>query len=300
MQPPPASRQIPIIPSGLRTRFAPSPTGFLHLGHVASAIYVWGIARKAGAEIILRMEDHDQGRVRKDYERAILADLSWLGFHADRGVESADRNSDFRQSDHWERYEKALERIKGETYRCNCSRKEILARAPQNSGELCYDGHCRSLNQGPNIRLRLPDRSFTFLDGISGPQEQNPAQQCGDLLLKDRDGFWTYNFAVAVDDLEEDINLIIRGQDILPATARQMELRQILGADDKILHLHHPLIWADESKKLSKRDHSTSIAQWREQGFAAAQIIGKAAFQVGLTDRDEALEVKDLEALFHE
>jgi glutamyl/glutaminyl-tRNA synthetase len=300
MQPPPASRQIPIIPGGLRTRFAPSPTGFLHLGHVASAIYVWGIARRAGAEIILRMEDHDQGRVRKEYERAILADLSWLGFHADRGVESVDKPSAFRQSDHWNRYEKALESIKAQTYRCNCSRKEILARSPQNSGELRYDGHCRSIDQGPNIRLCLANQPITFLDGIAGREEQNPALQCGDLLLKDRDGFWTYNFAVTVDDLHEDINLIIRGQDILSATARQIELRRILGSEANVHYLHHPLIWADESKKLSKRDHSTSIAQWREQGFNAAEIIGKAAFQVGLIERDEALDVNDLRSLFHE
>ncbi|RYZ55766.1 MAG: hypothetical protein EOP07_13570, partial [Proteobacteria bacterium] len=187
-----------------------------------------------------------------------------------------------------------------QTYRCDCSRKEILARSPQHAGELCYDGHCRSLDHGPNIRLRLRDESISFVDGISGEQEQNPAQQCGDLLLKDRDGFWTYNFAVAVDDFHEDINLIIRGQDILSATARQIELRRILGGDDKVLYLHHPLIWADDSKKLSKRDHSTSIGQWRDQGLSAAAIIGKAAFQVGLIDRDEALDVNDLEALFHE
>ena len=288
-----------MIPRGLRTRFAPSPTGFLHLGHVASAIYVWGLARKSGAEVVLRMEDHDQGRVRKDYETSILDDLAWLGFKADAGVASSDKASDYRQSDHWSRYENALQNLGDRVYRCQCSRKEILERTGKNSEELWYDGFCRVHNQGPNIRLMLDSKSQTFVDGLLGEQIQTVSEQCGDLLLRDRDGFWTYNFAVTVDDIEEDISLIIRGQDILTATGRQLKLREQLGAKKQPLYIHHPLIWMDETKKLSKRDRSTSIGQWRDQGFLAADIIGKAAFQVGLIPTERPIQPAEVEDLFH-
>lgn len=288
-----------MIPRGLRTRFAPSPTGYLHLGHVASAIYVWGLARKSGAEIILRIEDHDQGRVRKVYETSILEDLAWLGFQADLGVIGSDQPSAFRQSDHWSRYEDGLQKLGDRVYRCRCSRKEVLERTGKSGEELWYDGFCLSRNEGPNLRSRLDKNAQTFVDGLLGEQIQKPFEQCGDLLLRDRDGFWTYNFAVTVDDIAEDISLIIRGQDILSATGRQLELREQLGAKQAPLYIHHPLIWADETKKLSKRDRSTSIGQWRDQGLYAADIIGKAAFQVGLIPVERPIPASEIEELFH-
>lgn len=293
------SQSISNLPRGLRTRFAPSPTGYLHLGHVASAIYVWGIARKAGAEILLRIEDHDQGRVRPQYEESILEDLAWLGFHADIGVTSK-APSPYRQSDHWSRYEKALTKLGPDIYSCVCSRREILERNPLSSvsQELLYDGHCRGRKEGPNLRLTIDTRSVTFDDLCLGEQTQTPSEQCGDLLLRDREGQWTYNFAVAIDDKEEDISLIIRGQDILPSTGRQILLQEKLGAKSRPFYFHHPLIWADKDKKLSKRDSSTSIAQWRSGGLSAEDIIGKAAFQVGLRAKDEPLSAKDVEELF--
>lgn len=292
------SQQISKLPPGLRTRFAPSPTGYLHLGHVASAIYVWGIARLAKAEIILRIEDHDQGRCRKTYEDEILRDLAWLGFEPDDGVSSA-APSAFRQSNHWDRYEKALSAIAPWTFRCRCSRREILERSSLESvsSELLYDGYCRTRDEGPNIRFRMPEDTISFEDGIAGLTTQRPIDQCGDLLLKDRDGFWTYNFAVAVDDKEEGINLIIRGQDILPSTARQFLLGDALGGT-RPKTFHHPLIWADPLHKLSKRDRSTSIGEWRAGGLNAEDILGKAAFQVGLLSVESPLSVRDLGELF--
>jgi glutamyl/glutaminyl-tRNA synthetase len=287
------------LPRGLKTRFAPSPTGYLHLGHVASAIYVWGLARLAGAEIILRIEDHDQARSRQPFEASILADLNWLGFKADRGV-SSEESSPYRQSDHFERYASALETLGRDIYRCHCSRKDIQERDPyaMASGELRYDGHCRAIDKGPNVRLRIPERLMVFNDELLGHQRQSPVQQCGDLLLKDRDGFWTYNFAVCVDDVADDIGLIIRGQDILAATGRQIYLREKLGGRSAMIHVHHPLIYARPDHKLSKRDHATSIAQWRASGCEAEDVIGKAAFQVGLISEERPLSVSDLEALF--
>jgi len=296
----PLIEQISMIPKGLRTRFAPSPTGYLHLGHVASAIYVWGLGRKVGADILLRIEDHDQGRVRKHFESSILYDLAWLGFDPDLGVRDAAQPSAFRQSDHIERYGEALQSLSTKLYQCQCSRKEIVTRTGKTGEELWYDGYCRKLNFGPNLRLTLTEDVQTFVDGFLGEQQQIPAQQCGDLLLRDRDGCFTYNFAVTVDDIDESIGLIIRGQDILSATGRQLALRQALGVSTKPIYFHHPLIWADPTKKLSKRDRSTSIGQWRDQGLSAADIIGKAAFQIGLTRVEEPLAAKDVEALFDE
>ncbi len=292
------SQRMSKLPKGLKTRFAPSPTGYLHLGHVASAIYVWGLARLAQAEIILRIEDHDQSRSRKLYESSILSDLRWLGFHADHGV-SSEAPSAYRQSDHFERYASALSSLT-KTYHCHCSRKDIQDRDPDamKSGELHYDGYCRTLNAGPNVRSQMPDRRVTFDDLILGHQIQVPCEQCGDLLLKDRDGFWTYNFAVCVDDVTDDIGLIIRGQDLLSATGRQIILREKLGGRSEMNYVHHPLIYASQDHKLSKRDHSTSIAQWRESGLSAEDIIGKAAFQVGLVDKEKQVSASEVEALF--
>ncbi len=292
------TQRLSKLPKGLKTRFAPSPTGYLHLGHVASAIYVWGLARLAKAEVILRIEDHDQARSRKPYESSILADLEWLGFHADQGVRS-EAPSAFRQSDHFERYASALASLP-HIYHCQCSRKDIQDRDPNAmaSGELRYDGYCRALSAGPNVRLPVPDRQVAFEDLILGEQIQAPSEQCGDLLLKDRDGFWTYNFAVCVDDVADDIGLIIRGQDILSATGRQILLREKLGGRSEMIYVHHPLIYASKDHKLSKRDHSTSIAQWREGGLSAQEIIGKAAYQVGLIDREKPVSATEVEALF--
>ena len=293
------SQRISELPRGLRTRFAPSPTGYLHLGHVAHAIYVWGLARLAGAEIILRIEDHDQSRCRKIYEESILRNLEWLGFVPDDGVTSLEY-SRFRQSDHFERYQKALEYLGEETYRCCCSRKEIMQRTAQSSesGELLYDNHCRNLDEGSNVRVCLEERIVRFDDHFLGLTEHKPSEQCGDILLKDRDGQWTYNFAVAVDDAEEDIGLIIRGQDILASTGRQIMIQEKLGVSTLIDYAHHPLIWAGPGKKLSKRDHSTSIDQWRESGLNAEAILGKAAFQVGLTRSEAPLSARDIGGLF--
>ncbi len=297
----PSLVEFPRTSRSLRTRFAPSPTGFLHLGHVASAIYVWGLGRKLGAEIVLRLEDHDQGRSRPEYEKSILEDLEWLGFQADIGVTSAGGPSRFRQSDHPERYEQAIAILGDRVYRCNCSRKDIQARTPGVHEELRYDGRCRTLDAGPNVRAIMDSAEESFYDGCVGYQKQNPALQCGDLLLKDRDGFWTYNFAVIVDDIAEDVNLIIRGQDILGATGRQLQLRRRLAPEaDEPKFYHHPLIWEDATRKLSKRDRSTSLAQWRAQGFSAAEIIGKAAHAVGLLPHEQPLHAKNVPELFHE
>jgi glutamyl-tRNA synthetase/glutamyl-Q tRNA(Asp) synthetase len=289
-------QQLQNLPHGLRTRFAPSPTGYLHLGHAASAVFVWGIAQTIEAEVILRIEDHDRGRVRPEYEKAILEDLAWLGL--------IQKPVFFRQSDHWERYLSKMEeaRARGLVYACTCSRREILERTGEESkDELRYDGHCRTLghtDQHAGIRLRLDPEDFAFNDLWTGHQVQNPSEQCGDLLIRDRDGNWTYNFAVSIDDAAEDIDLIIRGQDLLPATGRQLQLRSIFAVTKALRFIHHPLIWESPERKLSKRNGSTSLRHLREQGFSPAMVLGQAAHSVGLLDRLEPLAAHELKGLF--
>ena len=274
-----------------RTRYAPSPTGYLHLGHVAHLLYVWGAARAFGAEVILRMEDHDRGRCRPEFEAAILEDLDWLGFEAANMVEPV---SAYRQSDDADRYEAALKRLERQAhvYRCGCTRKQLAARvSPSADGELPYDGRCRELGLAKGgIRVELDRGVESFVDGLLGEQSQDPSAQCGDLLLRDHAGQWTYQFAVTVDDLIHEVDLVVRGEDLLPSTGRQIRLAKLLGRERAALFLHHPLIRDDGGAKLSKKEASAPIRDMRRRGVPPQAVLGKAAQQVGLTSEAAPLE----------
>lgn len=289
------------------TRFAPSPTGYLHLGHIASAIFVWGIGRALGAEIILRVEDHDRSRCRKEYERAILDDLRWLGFIADQGVTDADAPSEFRQSDCDFRYAAAFGGLSAATsvYACECSRREIAEGSPTLPGvEPRYDGRCRMkelpLVSGFGWRAVLPDAPIRFEDACAGVIEQNPARQCGDVLLRDRHGHWTYQFAVVVDDLNHGVNLVIRGEDLLASTGRQMAIAKVLGGAVPPVFAHHPLLVDGGGMKLGKRFLSEGIAKRRVACEDPHAVIGEAAFLAGLIGDSRRLSVGDLPGLFGE
>jgi glutamyl-Q tRNA(Asp) synthetase len=257
------------------TRFAPSPTGYLHLGHVVNAVYVWGIARALGGQVHLRIEDHDRIRSRPEYEQALLEDLDWLGFIPDDGRDPVDR-----QSDRQEVYDDALQRLAREhhVYVCRCSRKEI--------GSERYDGRCRNLGLPPasrcGIRVAFEPGLERVDDLLMGALEQDPAQQCGDLLLRDRDGNWTYQLAVVVDDIRQGISLVIRGEDLVSSTGRQVRLARMLGRPEPPRYLHHPLIIGASGEKLSKAARDTGIRDLRAQGVTAADVIGRAASAVGL------------------
>ena len=293
----------------LVTRFAPSPTGYLHLGHVASAIYVWGMARLHGARVLLRIEDHDRGRCRPEYEAAIFADLGWLGLAHDNHDLAPGHASAYRQSDAHEQYNAAIEALAKHhlIYACTCTRQEILNRGDRTSGhdaeELRYDGHCRERGlslqaPGSGLRIAVPPQTLAFSDQRLGKQAQTPAQQCGDLLLRDRHGQYTYNFAVVVDDLRQGVNWIVRGEDVLHATGRQIWLAEALGRPQPASFFHHPLIKGGDGQKLSKRFLASSIASRRAAGDSPAMILGEAAFQVGLIAQPRALSAGELPHLF--
>ena len=264
-----------LVPGAVVTRFAPAPTGYLHLGHVLNAIYVWDVARASGPDnqVLLRIEDHDRERSRPEFEAAVLEDLAWLGFAADEPLT--------RQSERGDLYERALDglRARGLTYACECSRAAI--------GAGPYPGSCRDRHlpetPGLAIRVRLEPTVERFDDLRLGPQEQRPSVQCGDLLVRDRHGNWTYQFAVVVDDWLQGVNLVIRGEDLLDSTGRQIQLAQLIGRAAPPAFLHHELLMKTPSQKLSKSDGDTGVRDLRAKGWSAEAVIDRATSLAGLS-----------------
>lgn len=268
------------------TRFAPAPTGWLHLGHVLNALYVWNTARAAGCRVMLRIEDHDRERCRPEYERGILDDLDWLefvpGVYPTRMFRAG--RCDGRQSDREAVYHEALGRLRdrGLIYACDCTRRSLaVAGAPPDpGGELKYPGTCRDRNlplaDGLGWRVCLPAGVEVFEDALLGRQEQSPAEQCGDMLIRDRLGNWTYQFAVTVDDWRQGVDLVIRGLDLLPSTGRQIQLARLLGREVPPIYMHHPLVMKTPDQKLSKSDRATGIRDLRAAGWTREQVFAAA------------------------
>ncbi len=270
--------ELPELPSEVTTRFAPAPTGYLHLGHVLNAIYVWETARASGpdARVLLRIEDHDRARSRSIFEAALLEDLAWLGFEADGECT--------RQSERSAVYERALEslRARGLTYACECSRADI--------GAAAYPGTCRDKDlpeaAGLGVRIRLDSTIERFEDLRLGSQEQRPSEQCGDVLVRDRAGNWTYQFAVVVDDWLQGVNLVIRGEDLLDSTGRQIQIARLLGREQPPAFLHHELLMKTATQKLSKSDGDTGVRDLRASGWTAEAVIDRATSLAGLSRDD--------------
>jgi glutamyl/glutaminyl-tRNA synthetase len=275
------------------TRYAPSPTGHLHLGHVVNAVYVWGMARAAGGRVLLRMEDHDRIRCRPEYVSNILHDLEWLGFEPDEGLHPLGR-----QSDRDDVYRDALERLRHthHVYACECSRRHI-------AGER-YDGFCRQRKleetRGRGLRVHIAEGVETFDDLLLGTVEQEPVRQCGDLLLRDRYGHWTYQFAVTVDDMLQGITDVIRGEDLVSSTGRQLRLRRMLRGIGEPRFAHHPLILKPGGEKLSKSAADTGVRELRRAGLSPEDVIGRALVGVGLLARFEPFAARDVAELFQD
>jgi glutamyl/glutaminyl-tRNA synthetase len=268
------------LPAGALTRFAPAPTGYLHLGHVANAIVVWGLARATDGRVLLRIEDHDRQRCRPEYDAALLEDLAWLGFEADRGP--------VRQADDEAAYAAAVDRLRGDglVYGCDCSRATFRAWASQAgrawSGPGC-PGRCRDRGvAGPVWRAALGDATEAWQDAALGAQSGAVAVG-GDMPIRDRHGHWTYGLCVVVDDQRQGIGLVVRGRDLLDATPGQIRLGRLLGRDGPPTFYHHPLIRRADGSKLSKSSGDTGVRDLRAAGWCPRDVIVAAGAAIGWT-----------------
>lgn len=295
------------LPPAPLTRFAPSPTGYLHLGHAVNAVFVWGVARALGGRVLLRLEDHDRGRCRAAYETALLEDLEWLGLEPDLGGAEGLRGgpSAYRQSDCEACYQTELAGLAARhpVYACACSRRTLSGAASAPGGaEIPYPGRCRDrgLAAGPGrgVRVVLGPGEERFEDALLGEQRQEPATQCGDLLLRDRLGQWTYQFAVTVDDHRHGVDLVARGADLLASTGRQIRLARLLGRVEAPVFLHHPLLLKPSGEKLSKASRDTALRELRAAGMSPGVVLGEAAFQAGLLPQARPIGADVLADLF--
>lgn len=270
-----------------RTRFAPSPTGDLHLGGAWTALASWVTARRAGGRCVLRIEDLDPPRVVPGAEARIQEDLRWLGLDWDEGP--------VRQSERGHAYEAAIAALaaRGLVYPCDCSRAEIalVSNAPHPGDESVYPGTCRDrdpsrkMKRPPSFRVRVPDEVVTCEDAVFGRVAQNLALDVGDFVLRRGDGLFAYQLAVVVDDMAAGITDVVRGADLVKSTPRQAWLMRELGAIPP-RYAHLPLVVAEDGVRLEKRRGASAIRVLRDKGIQATQIIGSLAHGLGLVAAD--------------
>ncbi|MBD5357456.1 MAG: tRNA glutamyl-Q(34) synthetase GluQRS [Bacteroides sp.] len=292
-------------------RFAPSPSGRMHLGNVFTALISWLSVRKHGGKWILRIEDLDPQRSRLDYARQIEDDLQWLGLNWDEGgVDAIGENGPYMQSQRNDLYEEALEKLilTGLTYPCSCTRADIMAtQAPHESdGRVVYAGTCRPKKLGgmrdsnPEqvraTRLFVPDEEIVFTDRLFGPQSVNLSTHCGDFILRRADGAWAYQLAVVVDDALMGIREVVRGCDLLLSSAQQIYLYRLLGLEPPEF-AHVPLLCNEARQRLSKRDKSLDMGTLRKE-YTPSQIVGWLGYYAGIMPEPFPISAEGLLPLF--
>lgn len=291
-------------------RFAPSPTGRMHLGNVFAAMMSWLSVRSVGGRWVLRIEDLDPQRSRLEYARQLEDDLFWLGLDWDEGgVDGKGDAAPYMQSLRGDIYQKALEKLKatGLTYPCFCTRADIMAtQAPhQSDGRIIYSGKCRpdkmpcycdEPERKHTTRICVSDLDIEFTDRVYGSQSVNLSTHCGDFVVRRVDGAWAYQLAVVVDDIAMGVNEVVRGCDLLLSSAQQIYLYRLLGHTPPS-YAHVPLICNMSNQRLSKRDKGLDMACLRAK-YTPAEILGRLAYIVGIIDRLEPVEAKDLVSLF--
>ncbi len=282
----------------IRGRYAPSPTGDLHLGNVRTALLAWLFARKAGGAFVLRVEDLDRPRVRPGATARMLEDLRWLGLDWDEGPDCGGPFGPYLQSERQAIYDAYLARLRAAdlVYPCYCSRAEVAraASAPQGAGDEGprYPGTCRALSAAerrareaagrrPSLRFHAPDRLIQVTDLVACPVAQNVAEAVGDFIVARSDGIPAYQFAVVVDDGLMGITQVVRGADLLSSTARQIALFEALGFAIPTFG-HVPLVVDAQGARLAKRDHAAGVGALREAGFSARRVLGGLAASCGL------------------
>ena len=274
-------------------RFAPSPSGRMHLGNIYTALLSWLSVRSRGGKWILRIEDLDPQRSKIEYARMIEDDLLWLGLDWDEGgLDCKGHNGPYLQSLRHDFYEEALDRLKatGLCYPCTCTRADILAtQAPHESdGRVVYKGTCRPstlpsafINKpGSAVRLAVPDENIYFVDRIRGEQTVNLARHCGAFIVRRGDGAWSYQLAVVVDDALMGVTEVMRGDDLLLSAAQQIYLYRLLGYTPPQF-AHVPLVCNEAGVRLSKRDKSLSM-EYLRANHTQEEVLGMAAYRARL------------------
>ena len=293
----------------LRGRFAPSPSGRMHLGNAWSALLAWLSVRSRGGTMVLRLEDLDPDRCKRPLCDGVEEDLRWLGLDWDEGGSAG--GPEFYQSRRSEIYRAALEQLEqqGLLYPCFCTRGQLHApNAPLRSdGEVIYPGTCRDLSaeertvrartRHPAVRIRVPDEEIGFVDRLQGAYGENLARDCGDFILRRSDGVYAYQLAVVVDDALMGVTEVTRGSDLLTSTPRQIYLQQLLDFDTPD-YCHVPLLCAPDGRRLSKRESDLTLQSLRERGVRPEEIVGRLACSAGLIDRPEPISARELVPLF--
>ncbi len=283
-------------------RFAPSPSGRMHLGNVFAALMAWCAVRSQGGEMVLRIEDLDPQRCRREYALQLMEDLRWLGLDWDREAPW--------QSQRTQAYARAFDRLAamGLVYPCFCSRGELhAASAPHAAdGRLLYAGTCRNLTPADRIRLsgsrtpawrlQVPEETVCFTDLLAGRVEENLARECGDFLIRRSDGVYAYQLAVVVDDAAAGVTQVVRGEDLLSSTARQLYLYRLLEAPAPA-YCHIPLLVAPDGRRLSKRDRDLDLGNLRLR-YTPQALIGLLAHAAGLQPSPAPLSARELAADF--
>ena len=278
----------------VRGRFAPSPSGRMHLGNLFCALLSWLSVKSRGGEWILRIEDLDTARCRPDYARQVEEDLRWLGLAWDEGGSAGGPDAPYFQSERTALYEAALARLRGMglVYPCFCTRAQLhAASAPhREDGLTVYPGTCRGLTpediarreaagRKGALRLRVPEETVTFTDGHLGELTEYLPTDCGDFLLRRSDGLFAYQLAVVVDDAAMGVTEVVRGADLLSSTPRQLLLDELLGWEAPEFY-HFPLLLSPDGRRLSKRDGDLGLGALRER-YTPEEVVGKLAYLAG-------------------
>ncbi len=287
----------------ITTRFAPSPTGYLHVGGARTALFSWLYARKHGGQFVLRIEDTDLERSSAESVNAILEGMTWLGLEYDQGP--------FYQTQRFDRYNEVIQQLmeKGLAYRCNCSRErldEMRDEAMKRKAKPRYDGHCRNkmvdLNEPHVIRFANPEDGVVVVDDLVRGRVAFANEELDDLIIRRTDGSPTYNLTVVVDDMDMNINVVIRGDDHLNNTPRQINILRALGQEPP-KYAHVPMILGDDGARLSKRHGAVSVMQYREEGFLPEALLnylvrlGWSHGDQELFTLDEMIELFDIDAV---
>ncbi len=265
----------------IRVRFAPSPTGHLHVGGARTALFNWLFARHAGGTFILRIEDTDRSRSTEEYEASIHDAMRWLGLDWDEGPEVGGPHGPYRQTERTDLYRAAANRLleEGKAYRCTCTSEELEARRKEAEARKVpfrYDGRCRNKGEVPGrpfaLRLRIPDEGTVAVDDVLRGRVEFPNRDLDDWIVLRSDGTPTYNFCVVVDDVEMRISHVIRGDDHLSNTPKQVHLFHAFGHPLPFF-AHVPMILGADRTRLSKRHASTAVVAYRDEGYLPEAMV---------------------------